>query len=189
MNEAIKTVPRTPREIKLTPADEERFWAKVNKDGPTMPHIDSACWEWTACKSNSGYGAFGLNGKAFHAHRVSWLIVNGEIGQTAAYHGLCVCHRCDNRNCVNPSHLFLGTQRDNIRDMVDKKRHGSLTKPENQSRGEHHGMAKISAENVMQIRAIYAAGEISQKAIGLRFGVTDVLISKIINRKIWKHLP
>lgn len=92
-----------------------RFWPKVNVLGETQ------CWNWMASIKPNGYGQIGRGGRGagvVYAHRASWELVNGKIPD-----GLQVLHHCDNRRCVNPSHLFLGTQKDNIRDMLSKGRH------------------------------------------------------------------
>ena len=88
----------------------ERFWAKVDKSGD--------CWLWTASKTKEGYGYFRFDGAMRKAHRMSWLLTNGEIPE-----GMLVCHTCDNPSCVNPKHLWLGTNRDNMDDMNAKGRH------------------------------------------------------------------
>jgi hypothetical protein len=94
---------------------EERFWAKVR--------TSKGCWEWTACTRN-GYGRLGLNGGVADAHRLSWEMHYGQIPN-----GLCVLHHCDNRLCVRPDHLFLGTRGDNIADMDAKGRRGIYYPP------------------------------------------------------------
>lgn len=94
-----------------TQSDLNRFWSKVSVGAP------DECWEWTGCRHTKGYGDFSAGGKHIRAHRFSWIIANGEIST-----GLSVLHRCDNPPCINPSHLFLGTVRENILDMIHKGR-------------------------------------------------------------------
>lgn len=101
----------------------ERFWEKVDKSGG-----EDSCWIWTGAIDTPRYGAFRYNGKKVNSHRMAWRLVNGEIPD-----GLLVCHKCDNRLCCNPSHMFLGTHLDNNRDMIAKgtfatgKRSGAWT--------------------------------------------------------------
>lgn len=121
------------------------------------------CWEWTGYRDNNGYGRF--DGKL--AHRKSYQLYSGEIG---AFH---VCHRCDNPCCVNPSHLFLGTMRDNVNDALKKGRPWGR-KPE------------LSNEDYLEIKSLLRANHLTQEGIALKFGVSKQLISKIHNGKI-KH--
>jgi hypothetical protein len=186
MNEATVTVPSAPKEIKLTAAEEVRFWSKINKDGPTMPNMESPCWVWTSGKA-CGYGAFWAGGKDHKAHRVVWTLSNGQIPHDSSAHGICVCHRCDNPACVNPAHLFLGTNADNVRDMAAKGRNGSQTRPECLARGEANAAAKLTDAKVIYIRAMHASG-VTQAALASQFGVSFQLISQVVHRLIWKHI-
>lgn len=163
-----------------TQSEIQRFWSKVDKDGQTMPSMDSSCWEWTAGKCRNGYGRFRVNRDKRGSHRVAWILTNGPIPHDDSYHGICVCHKCDNRICVNPSHLFLGTNAENMRDRTTKGRVSS---------GEDHYKAKLSESDIVNIRSSHSAGGITMTAIAARFGVTPALISVIINRKIWRHIP
>jgi hypothetical protein len=121
---------------------EERFWDKVNRDGPIPAHMAhlGPCWVWTA-STRGGYGSIGISGRMERSHRVSWELANGPIPA-----GLCVLHHCDNPLCVNPGHLFLGTKKDNAKDMYSKGRriplsgddHPLRRNPELCSRGDSH---------------------------------------------------
>jgi HNH endonuclease len=156
---------------------EERFWAKVAIAGP------DECWLWTGGATRRGYGAFAIrHGKMVIASRFAWELVRGPIPP-----GLCVLHRCDNPPCCNPTHLWLGTKRDNSRDMVAKGRGGTQTGVQALPRGEDNAAAKLSAAQVVEIRLRRARGE---KIVPLakEFGVTHALISAICLRRIWKHV-
>lgn len=195
MKAADSTVPRAHREIKLSPSDEIRFWKKVDKNGPTQPHMTAPCWVWTASKA-VGYGRFRVGNHLIKAHRIVWVIHHGQIPHDGSYHGLCVCHRCDNPACCNPSHLFLGTSNDNNHDKEVKGRgnhvkgdnHYSRTHPERLARGEANKLSKLTAEKVIKIRSIYGDGALSCHQLGVLFGVTDSVINKVIRYKLWKHV-
>lgn len=101
-----------------------RFWSHVEKSA-------SGCWEWQAyVNSQTGYGQFAVSHReGISAHRLAWMLVHGPIPKGNGYHGTCVLHRCDNRRCVNPAHLFLGSVADNQRDMVAKGRRRGGRRP------------------------------------------------------------
>lgn len=155
------------------------FWSKVNKDGAIPAHSPELgnCWLWTAFCYPNGYGKrIWENGESY-AHRVSWIINRGEIPD-----GLQVLHKCDVRNCVNPKHLFLGTQKDNMRDMINKGR--MVIPPRN---GEKNSNSKLTIAQVREIRIRYAVGGISHKKLGDEFGISDGQIGYIVNYKGWKE--
>jgi predicted XRE-type DNA-binding protein len=161
------------RPVMLSEEQIARFWAKVNILGP------DDCWEWTASikKKGYGYGQFNLNGRMTKVHRVAWELTHGPIPE-----GLCCCHICDNKKCVNPKHLFLGTQQDNIDDMVTK---GRNFKPI----GTKNNTVKLTEEQVIEIRRLYALeNHMFQREIALLFGVSQGLIGLIVNGKRWGHI-
>ena len=132
----------------------------------------SGCWEWTACVDANGYGRFWRG----RAHRVAWRRQHGEIPK-----GLCVCHKCDNKLCVNPSHLFLGTLADNNRDRHEKGRDGYVSWP-----GESNGRSKLTEEQVRIVRRDAACGQRgTQRQLAHRFKVSEAAISLIVNNKNW----
>lgn len=155
---------------------EERFWAKVICLG-----IEE-CWEWIGGKARFGYGAFGIkHGESpVPAHRFSWMLTNGPIPD-----GLWVLHHCDNPPCVNPTHLFLGTREDNMRDMMEKRRHWAHRGFKPITCGEHNGRAKVTSDQVAEIRERYAEGE-TQTALAPIFGLSRQAIGMIVRRENWK---
>ncbi len=160
---------RFARGHRMYPTTEERFWAKVNKHGPNN------CWEWTAAKQGAGYGTIGVDGKVVQAHRYSYELHYGPIPE-----GMSVLHHCDNRACVNPDHLFLGTNADNIADKMNKGR---------QARGITHSRARLTEAQVIEIRRKYAKGHISHAMLAAEYHVSISAIANITQRITWKHIP
>jgi hypothetical protein len=159
----------------------ERFWAKVQKT--------DACWIWTGSKNEFGYGTFTRRSgeSPRRAHRFAWELVRSAIPK-----GLSVLHNCDNPACVNPDHLFLGTHRDNMHDMVQKGRArvgGPSQQPntEQRARGQQHGCAKLADTDVRVIRSERAAG-VRVTALMQRFNVSRNTIQRIVHRRLWTHL-
>jgi hypothetical protein len=150
---------------------EERFWKSVQKT--------SYCWLY---QGKDGYGKLLVEGKYVRAHRFSWKLHFGPIPD-----GLLVCHRCDNKICIRPDHLFLGTHADNAADKVSKGRQ-ARSGATNPQRGENHYNAKLTEEDVRQIRTFYALGNTSQTALGKQFGVGPTMIYKIVHGKKWRHV-
>ncbi len=155
--------------LNYTTSDISRFWAKVQKT--------EACWIWQAARQRKGYGRFGIKKLTVSAHRFSWILVRGEIPL-----GLCICHHCDNPPCVNPDHLFLGTNADNTRDSINK---GRLSL--NAVHGEAHPNNKLLASTVLAIRREVVVG-ISMRELARRYNVSHVTIQRIVHREIWIHL-
>lgn len=143
-----------------------------------IPEPNSGCWLWTSTDNGSGYGLFGLAGKNARAHRVAWLLYRGEDPGP-----LFVLHRCDVPCCVNPSHLFLGTQADNIQDCKAKGRYKLV----HGSNGEANAQAKLCKAQIRLIRSALASG-ICQAQIARAFGVTPACISSIARRRTWRHI-
>lgn len=140
-----------------------------------VPSLPSACWEWQGPRGKQGYGYAKIAGLPSRAHRLSYELHYGPIPD-----GLYVCHTCDNRACVNPTHLFLGTAADNTADMVAK---GRAYKP----RGEAHPHAKLTWGDVREIRRLYATGKYTQEKLGQRFGVNRTTVWSIVHHKAWKE--
>lgn len=155
----------------INQSDIEHFWRHV-----LIPLDRDCCWMWLAYKSAQGYGQFRLSKAIQKAHRVSFEINIGPIPE-----GLFVCHSCDNPPCVNPDHLFLGTNWDNTHDKVLKGRAQRL-------QGESHGRSKLTSSDVIDIRARLATGNSSQQAIASLFGVNRSIVSSILRGKLWKHI-
>lgn len=152
------------RGVRNQPMD---VWKFVDQRGP------DECWPWTGTIDSHGYGRIFLSSKNTLAHRVAF-----EIGHGTSAAGMLVCHRCDNRSCCNPAHLFLGTPADNLRDAAEKGR---------MPRGEDCPRARLTEDQVREIRALASAGG-KQRDIAQRFGITQPNVGYICRRDTWRHV-
>jgi hypothetical protein len=166
-----------------------RFWSKVLKtDG---------CWLWQAGTNEHGYGLVQVGKRSANnpvpskAHRVAWELTYGPIPE-----GKNILHNCpggDNPSCVNPAHLYAGSQRDNVTDMWAKGRAGNRSYPgwkmpaEKVRRGEASRNAKLTEDEIRQIRALYAAGS-TQVGLAAQFGVSQATVSRVVLRQGWAHV-
>lgn len=149
----------------------ERFMSKVS------PEPTTGCWLWTGALAGNGYPMVWAHGRVRLATRVSYEIHRAPLPGTAK-----VLHRCDNPPCVNPAHLFAGTQLDNIRDMDRKGRRRTVA-----VRGEAQGLAKLDETAVRSIRRLLAKGE-THRAIAERHGIERSTVTQIARGKTWQHV-
>ncbi len=150
-------------------SDYCRFWDNVDIRKP------DECWQWRMHKIYTGYGYFTLKNRPIRTNRISWIFSYGDIPD-----GLFVLHHCDNPSCCNPNHLFLGTQMDNMHDMISKGHKVVKT-------GSSNFHAKLSEDDILNIRTMYSNG-IYQKDIAKQFGICQQSVSLIVNRINWKHI-
>jgi hypothetical protein len=182
----------------------QRFEKYVDKNGP-MPAaytgLKTRCHVWTGGHAHWGYGRFRIGADTLQAHVAAYLLFVGKVEDKN------VLHKCDNPPCVNPDHLFLGTQKDNVADMLAKGRQSrgishsrvmlvvaargvrniSHKHPELRQ-GERNGRAKLTADLVREIRARYACGNISQKALADAYAVGRMSINFIVRGKRWRSV-
>ena len=149
------------------PLTKERIEEKILR----MP--EAGCWIWMGGTTVRGYGQIESKGMKHYAHRVSYELFVGPIPK-----GMYVCHSCDNVSCVNPNHLFLGTQKENLQDMASKGR---------STRGSKNPMAKLSEEDVKDIKYLINTG-LSSKDLGVEYGVSSAAINLIKQGKRWNHV-
>ena len=144
---------------------EDRFWTKVNKEGPILRHDLGSCWEWTACLNNKGYGQFGIRENVFLAHRIAWRLKYGSDPC-----GI-ICHKCDNPKCVRVDHMFVGSYQENL---IDASRKGRMR-------------SKLKRPQVLEIFDLLEK-RIKHKDIARRYGVSRGTITDISRRRTWNWL-
>ena len=174
-----------PRHISF----EQRFWSRVNKCSSS-----SGCWLWSRQRDQLGHGKIKQGQTSLMAHRVAWELTNGKIPD-----GMQVLHHCDNPSCVNPCHLFLGTNADNVADKVAKnrqaqgKKHSACMRETLQQyceripRGEQRGTAKLTAPQVLALRKEQQEGK-TQRFLAQKYGLSQPTVWAILNRKTWTHI-
>jgi endogenous inhibitor of DNA gyrase (YacG/DUF329 family) len=165
-----------PLKFKWETATEEEQMERLKINYYNLVIKNDGCWGWKGnTNSRRGYGrvTFKSKSKSISAHRASWLIHRGRVPE-----GMNVLHKCDNKMCTNPDHLFLGTAYENVRDMVYKNR---------QARGENSARSKLKENEVIDIKKMLAEG-IKRGEIASKYGVTPEAISAIKTGKNWKHV-
>jgi len=183
--------------VKLEIHHIERFWSKVDRDGPTPDQNNpfyaglGPCWVWTAgLRGSKDYGLFSFKDRPFKASRVAWVIHHGGSILSSDW----ILHRCDNPKCCNPGHLFRGTPRDNSQDRDKKGRNAprfgdprrELT-PDQQVRGHKHGRSKLTEERVNLIKERYSIIK-NQRIVAFEFGICQAHVSRIVQGKNWAHI-
>jgi transposase len=167
---SIEVRDKKPRHLTLP----ERFWLKVQKGEKA-----DDCWKWNGCKYGMGYGQLshvsGGKKRSAPAHKLSYRIHHGEFDES-----LLVCHRCDNPECCNPRHLFLGTAKDNIQDKYSKGRGADV-------RGERNPVSRLTEDQIILIRELRANNE-SISELAEKFNVSNSQIKRIVSRELWGHI-
>ena len=154
-----------------------KFWSRVNRNGPIHP-THGQCWDWSGPITKFGYARIRFNGRLTMCHRISWQLSRGPIPDN-----LRVLHKCDRRSCVNPDHLFLGTQADNIADMFIKGRDRQANRI-----GEMNTQARITESDVLYIRRNYRKRPSNKRHLAAMFGISVYHVAAIVHRQKWKHI-
>lgn len=150
-------------------ADLERWLSRVE--------FTDSCWIWTAARNGDGYPYTNLRSEIFRGNRLFWMLENRRVIPL----GKVVCYSCDNRACVNPKHLWLGSLTDNNKDRAQKGRNRD-------QRGTKNNQSRLTDEKVAEIRRLYAAGLGLQREIAAQFGVTQTMVGNIVRGEAWTHV-
>ena len=148
------------------------IWKRVKKT--------KTCWLWIGCLNKSGYGNTRYQGKAYRAHRLSYLLTYGSIPD-----GKMICHKCNVRNCVRPSHLYAGDHSTNTLDMI---RAGTWKIKRFVAYGQDHPISKLRNTEVKKIVRLYRIRKWSHRTLAARFGVARRTIARIVQGECWSHL-
>jgi hypothetical protein len=163
----------------------ERFYEKTREADSVRDGMTTPCVHWTGSKDKNGYGRIGVGSKADKtkrnelSHRIAWILEHGELDDS-----ICVLHKCDNPQCVNVEHLFLGTKTDNNRDMVAKGRMVFQVHPEKHPHGEGHFAAKLTDALVRKIRET----NLPTRRIARALGMSNTTVAMARKGKTWKHV-
>jgi hypothetical protein len=157
--------------LRLPPMN--RFWSKVNQDGPVHPVLGTACWLWVGALNSKGYGCFGFEGHVVLAHRMAWFLAAKKWPEPMAL------HQCDNRPCVRFDHLFEGDQQDNVDDRGQKGRSACGTKVNS---------ASLSPDDVLAARQLFAEGGVTKAELAKYFGVGRTTMRYLLIGRTWKSV-
>jgi len=175
-------MPKIVKKIVLSKKDQDRFKKIL---GLIDTRDNTKCWNWPkyCFKRRGGYGRFLIKDRPFYAHRISFCFFFNDDPLE-----LVVCHSCDNPKCINPSHLFKGTPKDNMSDMIKKGRKAKHLGPNFKIKGSLHGRSKLKEDDVLNIRKLVLIEKIPQRQVAFRYKISPATVCNIIKNKNWGHL-